>query len=163
MYWIWTYGRRLSLLATSEHPASSTAAARDSQLNGSCFYLTLFCLLLQHCVPPWPCPMCCPCHAGPEHILCAIPSRALNTVSVRSLIHVTCALSVYRSPRPCAMYSPVTRILPVSPHCSTCQPWHSMHLPIPKLTALQTVQVSVTKLTFHLQSEEDSRNLKGCI
>ena len=206
MYWIWRYGRRLSLLDTSEHPASSTAAARDSQLlldtllpftSALCVTLAL-CHVLSlsprpcalsvyspchagpaHCeqsLSPRPCALCTvpviqtlhtvyspchpgpahclqslssrpcalfvysPCHAGPEHILCPIPSRALNTVSVQSLPHGTCALPVYRSSRTCAitLYSPVTRMLPVSPHCATCQPWHFMHLPIRKLTALQT-------------------------
>jgi len=35
-----------------------------------------------------------------------------------------------------------------------------MHLPTRQFTALQTMKVSLTKLTFHLQSEADSRNWK---
>lgn len=119
--------------------------------------------------------------------LCTVPvTQAVSTVYVQFLSPRTCAHSmcksftgpvhcpcagrapwnsrtVYRSPSPCAiiLYSSVTRILPVSPHCATCQPWHFMHLPIRNLTALLTVQLSVTKLTFHIQSAADSRNMKA--
>jgi hypothetical protein len=127
-------GRSLSLLATSEHPASGTAAARDPQLKVSSS--------AWHCSAFY---FCTVCHTGP--VPCAVPvKQALRiicvTVWVQSLSHGTCT---------------------VSPHCATYQPWHSMDLAIRKLTALLVMQVSVTNLTFHLQSEADSRNLKGCI
>ena len=110
MYWIWTYGRRLSLLATSEHPASSTAAARVSQLTVA--------------ASTWRCSVVCfstVCHPGP--VPCAAPvKQALRIVCVQSLSPRPCALSVYcrchpdpatfcvqsLSPRTCALcvYSP---------------------------------------------------------
>jgi hypothetical protein len=97
-------GRSLSLVATSQHPASSTAAARISQLkvSGSKWHwsaVELCTLLLRPCAPS----VHSPCNTGSMHcvVLCII-----------------CVLSL--SPSPCALcpYSPCAP----SPYCATSTP-----------------------------------------